>query len=553
MPHRILCCLAAALLAPLALAVPAPRETVSFSITQPTSPGQAVFVSGDIAELGAGEVRHAVKLLPTAYPTWSVDVSIPAGTPFTYQYFIASNNENALESAASFTPISATLNGSTAPVPPSPATKAVIADLTMTAPQLYFRQPPDIGTVAPFSVVDMWPIGPGPSGGAEQRFAVRDFGRGNAPIEFFFYETGGGQRVPSTGTFTVGLDRFLVRNLNIYTYPPAATVNNAFKDYNPNSPPSLFSAGLGEFRPYRVVLPRGYTNHPTRRYPVLYLHDGQNVFDQGPFGTWDADETAADLIRLGRMREVIMVGIDNTSNRIRDYIAPDDTVPQGPGAGSPGRCDVYADFVINTLKPVIDASYRTLPDRDNTAVLGSSLGGIASLYFGWDFPATFARVAPFSGSWWLPNFPARVAAQPKRDLRIYLDCGTDGDGYSNAITLRDNLVAKPYTIESGLRFNLGLFHAHNEAAWAARLPDALTFLFPATEDADELGSITTARKGDVDDDGDEDLEDLYAYERGTGVNTDVDRNGTPATTADAGALRAILRAAELADTTAGRG
>jgi predicted alpha/beta superfamily hydrolase len=544
-----------ALLVPLACtdratADPAPRQTITFSISQTTSPGQAVWVMGDRLELGDSEVRHAVKLRPTAYPTWSIDISLPASTAFTYQFFVGGESAAQIENPANFTPVTAVLNGATDPVAPDPATKTVIADLTMTAPKLYFRQPPGSG---PYSIADMWPIAPGPSGGGEQRFAVRDIAVGNQPIEFFIFQSAGSQRVPSTGTFTTDLDRFLLRNLNLYTYEPAAIVNNQSKDYNPASPPAIFSPGLGENRPYRVVLPRGYHNHPTRHYPVLYLHDGQNVFDPGPFGSWDADETAAELTRLAQMREVIMVGIDNTANRIRDYITPDDIVPAGPGTGSPGRADVYANFVITQLKPHIDATYRTIPDRDHTAILGSSLGGVCSLYFGWDFSGTFARCAPFSGSWWLANFPARVAAQPARDLRIYLDAGTSNDGYANAIMLRDNLIAKPYTLEQDLRFRVGIFQGHNEAAWADRLPEALTFLFPATEAPDELAHIVTARKGDVDNNNLENIEDLYAFERTTGIHMDVNRDGAPATAADRAELHTILRATELADITAPRG
>jgi len=527
-----------------------PREVVTFSWTQSTSFGQAVWVMGDLPELGAGDVRHAVKLLPTSYPTWTIDVSLPIDRSYSFQFYVAQDTENALESTASFTPISGVIGGQTASPAPNPATKTIIADLTMSAPQVFFRQPPGQGA---YTAADMWSIGPGPSGGAEQRFAVTDVGTGQRPIEFYFLETGGGTRVPSAGTFTIDNDRVVVRNLNVFTYPPAAVVNNAFKDYNPSGPPSIYSPELGESFPYRVVLPRGYNNHPSRRYPVIYMHDGQNVFDQGPFGTWNADESAAELTRLGEMREVIMVGIDNTPNRIRDYIAPDDNIPVGPGSGTPGRADDYAAFVINRLKPVIDATYRTLPDRDNTAVLGSSLGGVAALYFAWDYSGTFGRCAPFSGSWWLDNFPARVAAEPWRDLRIYLDVGTDGDGYGNAIVLRDNLVDKPYVLEDALRFRVGTFHAHNEAAWSARLPDALRFLFPGRESPDELGSINLARKGDVDDDGDEDIDDLYAFERSVGVNMDVNRDGTPGANADRAELRTILRASELSDTTADRG
>ena len=146
----------------------------------------------------------------------------------------------------------------------------------------------------------------------------------------------------------------------------------------------------------RVYLPRGYDQNLTRRYPVVYLHDGQNVFDPGgPFGSWSADATATREMGQGRMREAILVGIDNDSARIPEYMPPNDSYQ-----GTQGRGDAYASFVINNVRPFIDASFRTLNDAKNTATIGSSLGGLIALYLGREF-STFGKIAVMSPAFWI--------------------------------------------------------------------------------------------------------------------------------------------------------
>jgi len=202
------------------------------------------------------------------------------------------------------------------------------------------------------------------------------------------------------------------------------------------------------------------------------------------------------------MREIIIVGVDNTANRFNNYVTPDDG----------GQADAYANFLINELKPVIDATYRTFTDRDNTATMGSSLGGVVSLYLGWDYDAVFGRVGPMSGSWWLGNFPARVALGPKRDLRIYLDSGDSGssnDGAWGTMNLRDDLLRLSYVLFDDLLHVVGYGHQHNEAAWAARLPAAFEFLFPATEAENPLALDIFA--GDLDQDADIDAVDYDLF------------------------------------------
>lgn len=280
------------------------------------------------------------------------------------------------------------------------------------------------------------------------------------------------RRDPAQGVYHTRLQFSVLQDGQLYPYWPANRVDPARRDYEPGKPPVLKSKFLAENRPYRVVLPRGYEQHPERRYPVLYLKDGQNVFDPGPFGTWDAAVRVRDLTARGDVREMILVGVDNTPSRLADYVAPDDG----------GKADRYARFLIDELKPLIDAKYRTLADPWHTGVLGSSAGGVAALYLGWEHPEVFRRVGAMSGSWWLRRFPTRIRREPPRNLRLYLDSGDQGgrwrDGFTATRELQESLRRKGM----GIYYTVGEGHHHNEAAWGQRLPLALRYLYPACEE-----------------------------------------------------------------------
>src|SRR5262249_44323272 len=142
-----------------------------------------------------------------------------------------------------------------------------------------------------------------------------------------------------------------------------------------------------------VWLPPGY-NTRQQRYPVLYMHDGQNLFDDATsfLGEWHADETATMLIEQKRIEPIIIVGVENTGTSRLDEYTPtegeDRTGATTRRAG--GRGELYAQFLIQEVKPFIDANYRTLPDREHTAVAGSSLGGLISLYLGYQHGDVFS-------------------------------------------------------------------------------------------------------------------------------------------------------------------
>lgn len=531
------------------------RQDVTFQINQTTAFGQSVFVLGDLPELGANDLRFAVKLEPSTYPIWKATVSLPVNRSYTYRYYLRNDAAGQWGNTLNGTALGAgPVSASTGPVTLTPAGKTVFWHSSIADPVLYWRE----AGVGAYQAAPMHRVGPGRTP-AESRWVARGLFAPRRSMEFFFANQAFTQfDPPDSSTYVTALDTLLVQDQNVFTYVPAPSISGPTKRYTlPGGVPSTFitSTAMGETRRYRVITPRGYDQHPTRRYPVLYLHDGQNVFEPGAFGDWLADETAARLTRLGQSREVIMVGVDNGPNRLNDYAAPDS------GGWANGR---YLTFMRDELKPVIDAQYRTLSGPDDTGILGSSMGGQASLWFGWDAPGAYRRLGVFSGAWnvFSSGFYNRVQSQPRRDvLRIYLDSGDSGtatDLFWTTVGLRDNLinparaggVGGAYVLERDLRHTYGPGQIHNEGAWAQRLPGCLAFIFPAHEAPNELGSLPSSLPTDIDDDGDTDLNDLYAFDQGTPAPTstlDVDRDGTITPVLDRAALLSALRAGELDD------
>lgn len=229
-------------------------------------------------------------------------------------------------------------------------------------------------------------------------------------------------------------------------------------------PPLAGPSGM-EHR-FRVFLPPGYYENTLKKHPVLYMHDGQNLFFKKEAflgNTWKADEVISMLDKMNAIEQVIVVGI-HPNDRMSEYTLP-------------GYED-YGRFLVETLKPLIDTKYRTLAGPTNNAVMGSSLGGVVSFYVGWQWPEVFSKVACLSSTFtFRDNLLERVSAEPKRRIQIYLDSGWPGDNYEATRSMRDRLIWKGYRPGSEL-FYLAFPEAkHDENAWAARSPIPLQFLF----------------------------------------------------------------------------
>ena len=237
-------------------------------------------------------------------------------------------------------------------------------------------------------------------------------------------------------------------------------------------------------RTVTVYLPPGYEADRARRYPVLYLHDGQNVFDRATSvgEEWRVDETAQEMIEAGKIAPVIVVGIWNTGVHRIDEYAP---TPR-PDKGGGGKADDYGKMLVQELKPFIDRTYRTLPSAANTAMGGSSLGGLVTMHVGLRYPTVFSRLAALSPSvWWDDRVILReVEALPaKLPVKIWLDAGDrEGDDViADARALKDALVAKGWAEGQDLAYLEAQGGEHNEASWAARIGAVLAYLFPPTK------------------------------------------------------------------------
>lgn len=290
-------------------------------------------------------------------------------------------------------------------------------------------------------------------------------------IEFFISD--GQHRDPSNRWYESRTHISFLQDGQLFTYRPSARVEPARRAYDSNQPQTLFSQSLNENRSFRVYLPRGYRQHIQRRYPVVYLQDGQNIFDAGSFGSWNAQRMLDRCISRGQMEEVIVVAVDHGMARWDDYVPAEDG----------GQSSRYARFLVQELKPYIDRVYRTRTGAQDTALLGSSLGGVCSLSIAWDHFHTFGKVASLSGSWWLKKFQQRMLGQARRPLKIYLDSGNSGpynDCIHHTLALRDDLIGKlGYQLDNDLCHVVGDQHSHTESAWGFRLQHALRFLFPA--------------------------------------------------------------------------
>jgi predicted alpha/beta superfamily hydrolase len=237
---------------------------------------------------------------------------------------------------------------------------------------------------------------------------------------------------------------------------------------------TVWSPQLHNERQILVHLPAGYAAGD-QRYPVIYMQDGQNLFDPATSyaGDWQAGAALDALEREGLA--AILVGIPNMGKRRLAEYSPFRDLRYGGGAG-----DAYLDFVASTLKPLIDGDFRTLPDREHTAIAGSSMGGLISLYALFARPDVFGLAGVLSPSLWFARGAIfrYLRRQPLVPGRLWLDAGDQegGNTLRNTRRLRDLLTAKGYHPGVNLHYLEATGAGHNEAAWAARLPDMLRFL-----------------------------------------------------------------------------
>lgn len=235
----------------------------------------------------------------------------------------------------------------------------------------------------------------------------------------------------------------------------------------------LSAAGLRYNRDIQVWLPPSYFASPSRRYPVLYMHDGQNLFDPATSfagADWKVDETVSRLIVSGDIPEIIVVGVANSPDRMEEYNL---YTPRGKA---------YARFLVETLKPLIDGKYRTLPERENTSIMGSSMGGLYSFQITWAYPEVYSQAGCLSSAFWPSKSRIYRAVtedlRPQKGIRIYLDCGGLETSFIPSLERMTALLRK-----RGYRDGVDLCSFfdpganHSEPAWARRLDVPLKFLY----------------------------------------------------------------------------
>jgi len=222
-----------------------------------------------------------------------------------------------------------------------------------------------------------------------------------------------------------------------------------------------------------VWLPPSYERSRRKRYPVLYVQDGQNAFDPATSFTgvtWQLDQNADRLIRQGRMQEILIVAIYNTADRRREY----SDSPTG---------QAYMRFVVEKLKPFIDKQYRTLPGREHTAVMGSSLGGLISFLLVWNYPQVFSQAACLSPVFVHGDIDVVPLVEKytgtSKNIRIYMD---NGGGFDEQLqpgceAMMSALQAHGFRMGDNLEWYRDPEAEHNERAWSKRVWRPLLFLY----------------------------------------------------------------------------
>jgi predicted alpha/beta superfamily hydrolase len=472
-----------------------PLHTLIVSTSTTVAAGSALYLAVDRPELSSLTTTGASRMFNPSGNQWIGRVAVQGSTVSTSVNYKLTTRTTS--SGTHCTTGNGSLSGTTytTNVPlwnPGYSGKTIYYHSSWTNAFILYR----VGNSATFADAPMTRIGSGRTAG-EYRYQVTGIGEPGRPLEFVPHgrTTGGVEQydnpavggIGSPANYYTSLDTFFLQDGNIFNYTPPATVSapqvitvgNWNSSYTGNGIPT---------RSGRIYLPRGYTQNTSKRYPVLYMHDGQNVFDPGgSFGSWSADAAATREITQGRMRETIIVAVNNTGSRMSEYGTPQD--------GYTGN--YYLLYLVNNVKPNIDANYRTLTDFMNTGNMGSSLGGLISAYIGLS-SNVFGLVGAVSPSYWYgPNFRNYINTQNTKGNRIYQDAGT-----SEGTSMWDYFwpvlsyyQQDGYTMNDDIMIAIGCGEAHNEAAWANRVANGFRFLYNPWDEVNLLETNVPAPAG----------------------------------------------------------
>ncbi|MFZ5468258.1 MAG: alpha/beta hydrolase [Myxococcota bacterium] len=272
-----------------------------------------------------------------------------------------------------------------------------------------------------------------------------------------------------------------------YRVRPGETVDayprfNTVKGWFEKRWPAFHSNTLNNDRDIWVYYPASYFENTRAHYPVVYMHDGQNVFDPTlafSGNEWGVDEAFDDAAESGAFKEALVVAVTNTANRLWEY-----TPTRDSNVGAGGGADQYLTMLVSELKPRVDNELRTLAGRETTVLIGSSLGGLVSAYAGTKHPAVFGLIGELSPSTWWDNqviigLVTTANNRMPRPLRVYIDSGDSGpssDDMANTAQLAQTYVTGGYQSGVDLLHVIQAGATHHETYWAQRFPGAMRFL-----------------------------------------------------------------------------
>lgn len=479
-------------------AASAVRKTVEFSIVRDVGIGNEVCVLGSHPQLGGGNPVRALKLAWNPGNVWRGSIALEAGENLSYRYISRPFGVSTWGNATLRTDLTGDLSVQVPahPMPPWGG-KSVFLQTTWNEAFILYRDRTHEGS---WTEVPMTLSGPGRTP-SERVFRVDGLAPSGADVEFVFRNASSVylnapappsaapyQSVQAPYNFRTTLDVFFVQDQQVFNARPPAAVSAPRTETRQIS--STVSGIPG--RPISIRLPRGYDENSTKRYPVVYFHDGQNVFfPGGPFGTWDADRIAAYETSQGRMREAILVAIPNGnaygSDRLQEYLPDGDAITNygGTSVNHPGRASSYTAFILNNVAPTLDANYRTLGDAANTITAGSSMGGLVADYLALNNSDRFGVVGIFSPAYWAaPLYVSSRDAAPRKPVRRFLSMGTSesstGESSSNiywqgALQAYNSYVRLAHPIGTELRFEGVASGTHSESTWAGLLPSFFAF------------------------------------------------------------------------------
>lgn len=497
----------------LALAPPASASAVlrdvEFVHTQDVGFGNEVCVLGPHPALGGNDPLRAVKLAWSPGNVWRGTIALPAGASLGYRLIRRSFSTANWGTPTQFTNLTGDLTAQVPPHPPAPwGGKVVFLHSPWTQANVFHR---DLTAGGAWTTTAMRVEGPGRNAG-ERLFRAELPVPSGAELEFVFNDGAGNwlnapappAAAPYAGlaapfNFRTFLDVFFVQDQQVFNYRPPPSV----------SAPSFVTRAIGSTvsgipgRAITIQLPRGYAENTWKRYPVVYFHDGQNVFfPGGAFGTWDADRIAAHEAGQGRMRESILVAVPNGnalgSDRLQEYLPNGDTITlYGTNTvNHPGRAAQYAQFLEDNVLPTLDFNFRTLGDAANTVVAGSSMGGLASDYIGHTRSGRFGVAGIFSPAYWAaPNFTAARPSAVPPGVRRFVSMGSaessTGESSSNvywqdALSAYNDFLRAGQAVRRSLVFEGVAGGAHNETAWARLLPRFFAFALDPWREAQPL-------------------------------------------------------------------